>query len=378
LDHEASERASHVLKRHPLDFNRELLLKFGTFRTNPASPSFRDLLVTDGIRPGPLSATLRDLRSCTGRDSRAGSSEAIAALRQVLQGDTLVRASEAFEAIASQRARTEVLPDAEAGSRTGVFTTGIVSVTGDRRIALFVTGPRHAGENLATVLAHRAEDRAPPIQMCDALSRNTAGDFETIVANCIAHARRRYVDVATSFPEECHYVLETLGEVYRTDARARAEKLSPDERLHRHQEESGPRMEQLEKWLREKIEQQQVEPNSGLGEAIGYMREHWEQLTLFLRVPGVPLDNNICERALKKAILHRKNALFYKTENGAHVGDVFMSLIHTAELCEANPFEYLVALQKHADAVEADPPAWMPWNYTDALASLDANGDSPA
>ncbi len=300
-------------------------------------------------------------------------------IRQAAQGELLHNDDTTMKILDfTDEARAEALPGAKAGSRTGVFTTGIVSVTGDRRIALFVTGPRHAGENLATVLAHRAEDRAPPIQMCDALSRNTAGDFETIVANCIAHARRRYVDVATSFPEECHYVLETLGEVYRTDARARAEKLSPDERLHRHQEESGPRMEQLEKWLREKIEQQQVEPNSGLGEAIGYMREHWEQLTLFLRVPGVPLDNNICERALKKAILHRKNALFYKTENGAHVGDIFMSLIHTAELCEANPFEYLVALQKHADAVEADPPAWMPWNYTDALASLDANGDSPA
>ena len=300
-------------------------------------------------------------------------------IRQAAQGELLHNDDTTMKILDfTDEARAEALPGAEASSRTGMFTTGIVSVTGDRRIALFVTGPKHAGENLATVLAHRAEDRAPPIQMCDALSRNTAGDFETIVANCIAHARRRYVDVATSFPEECGYVLETLGEVYRTDARARAEKLTPDERLHRHQAESGPRMEQLEKWLREKIEQHQVEPNSGLGQAIGYMREHWKKLTLFLTVPGVPLDNNICERALKKAILHRKNAMFYKTENGAHVGDIFMSLIHTAELCQANPFDYLVALQKHADAVETDPPAWMPWNYTDALARLDPNAPSPA
>ena len=91
-------------------------------------------------------------------------------------------------------------------------------------------------------------------------------------------------------------------------------------------------MARLEQWLREQIEQHKVEPNSGLGEAIAYMRKHWAKLTLFLRVPGAPLDNNICERALKKAILHRKNSLFYKTQNGAHVGDVFMSLIHTAEL----------------------------------------------
>ena len=71
---------------------------------------------------------------------------------------------------------------------------------------------------------------------------------------------------------------------------------------------------------------------------------HWEKLTLFLREPGAPLDNNICERALKKAILHRKNALFYKTQNGAHVGDIFMSLIHTCQFCGADPFDYLTEL----------------------------------
>ncbi len=93
------------------------------------------------------------------------------------------------------------------------------------------------------------------------------------------------------------------------------------------------------------------------------MLKHWEKLTLFLRVPGAPLDNNICERALKKAILHRKNAMFYKTINGAHVGDVFMSLIYTCQLCGANPFDYLSELQRHADQIASNPQHWMPWNY---------------
>jgi len=300
-------------------------------------------------------------------------------IRQAAQGEVIHNDDTTMKILDfTDEARAEALPGAGADARTGIFTSGIVSVTGDRRIALFATGPKHAGENLAAVLAHRAAERSPPIQMCDALSRNTAGEFEAIVANCIAHARRRYVDVATSFPDECRYVLETLGEVYRTDARARAEKLSPDERLRLHQAESGPRMEQLEAWLREQIEERKIEPNSGLGEAIGYMRKHWEKLSLFLRVPGVPLDNNICERVLKKAILHRKNAMFYKTENGARVGDIFMTLIHTAELCQANPFDYLVALQRHPDAVERDPAAWMPWNYTEALTCLATDADLPS
>ena len=100
------------------------------------------------------------------------------------------------------------------------------------------------------------------------------------------------------------------------------------------------------------------------------MRNHWRELTLFLREAGAPLDNNICERALKKAILHRKNSLFFKTDHGARVGDIFMSLIHTAELNHENPFDYLVALQRHAHNVAETPADWMPWNYRQTLSSL--------
>ena len=63
------------------------------------------------------------------------------------------------------------------------------------------------------------------------------------------------------------------------------------------------------------------------------------------------------------AILHRKNALFYKTQNGARVGDLFMSLIYTCQLCGANAFDYLTELQKHRRELFRNPSEWMPWNY---------------
>ncbi len=295
-------------------------------------------------------------------------------VRQAAQGEVLHNDDTTMKILALEAASRE---DADAEGRSGVFTTGIVSIAQGRRIALFFTGRQHAGENLADVLAKRAADLTAPIQMCDALSRNTTGDFETILANCIAHARRRFVDVTENFPDECRHVLETLRGVYEHDAVARREQMTPEERLHFHQAQSAPLMDELEKWLREQIEQRKVEPNSGLGEAIGYMRKHWQALTLFLREPGAPLDNNICERALKKAILHRKNALFYKTENGARVGDLFMTLIHTAELHGANPFDYLVALQRHHEQVTETPTQWMPWNYAEALAPLTSGAGPP-
>jgi len=88
-------------------------------------------------------------------------------------------------------------------------------------------------------------------------------------------------------------------------------------------------------------------------------------------VPWQGTHNNICERALKKAIRHRRNSLFYKTPHGAHGGDLFMSLIATCELCGANPFDYLTELNRHASAAASTPATWMPWNYRETLERME-------
>jgi len=258
----------------------------------------------------------------------------------------------------------------EKPARTGIFTTGLVAQSPEHPIALFVTGRQHAGENLDDVLQHRDKERPPPLQMCDGLARNEPKVGTTTLAWCLAHGRRGFVDVAADFPEQCRYVLERVREVYRVDAQAKEKGLSSAERLRLHQTQSQPVMEALHAWLEEQRRDPRVEPNSGLGEAIEYMLDHWVELTRFLDQPGAPLDNNLCERMLKTAILHRKNSLSYKTQRGAKVGDIFMSLIQTCRLNRANPFDYVLALVRHTAEVKANPRAWLPWNYRDALAAL--------
>ncbi len=291
-------------------------------------------------------------------------------IRQAAQGqvlhndDTTMKVLELITRVPENHIESEGI---ETPDRTGVFTSGIVSVLNGRRIALFFTGHRHAGENLTAVLKQRASELGPPIQMCDALSRNIPEELNIILANCLSHGRRRFVDVAMNFPQECLHVLKILKQVYKNDAEAKRQGLSPEQRLKLHQTESGPKMVELKGRLNEQIEQHKVEPNSSLGEAITYMLKHWNELTLFLRQAGAPLDNNICEQALKKVILNRKNAYFYKTQNGARVGDLFMSLIHTCELNGVNPFNYLTQLQKHVETAALCPADWMPWNYQEML-----------
>lgn len=263
---------------------------------------------------------------------------------------------------------------AKAGVRTGIFVSGVLSVCGGHRVALFFTGRKHAGENLQAVLAKRAAELGPPLHMSDGLGHNAPRGAATVRGCCLAHGRRNFVEIVDSFPVECVHVLETLGQVFLHDDECRERDLDDEARLAYHVENSKPLLDDLEEWFERQFADRLVEPNSSLGGAINYMLNHWEELTLFLREPGAPLDNNSCERALKKAILHRKNSLFYKTRKGAQVGDLFMSLIYTTELEGGNPFAYLTALLQHASEVARAPGAWLPWTYLETLATAKAGG----
>ena len=263
--------------------------------------------------------------------------------------------------------RTKAEQAGQTPKARAINTTGIVAVLQEHKVVLFFTGHAHAGENLQKVLAHRAQELQAPMQMSDALACNFTGEFKTIVSKCLTHGRRKVVDVLEHFPKPCHHVIQVLAHVYAQDAHCREHKLTPEQRLLHHQAHSAGPMQDLQRWMNDQMEQRLVEPNSGLGNALRYLLKHWEGLTLFLRKAGAPLDNNLCERALKRAILHRRGSLFYKTVKGAELGDIYMSLIHTCQLCNVNAFDYLQALQIHAQQVQVDAARWLPWNYREQL-----------
>ena len=247
----------------------------------------------------------------------------------VYRDDTTMKVAALRQAI-----QKEIPPE-----RTGIFTTGIVGQLEEHPIALFLTGRAHAGENLAAVLAQREEQRPPPLHMCDGLAQNTPKGHATVPCQCTVHARRNFVVIQSDFPEECGKVIDIIAEVYQVEKQIKADGLSAQARLEVHQAQSQPRMDPLKAWLTQQIEDRKVEPNSNLGQAIRDMQDRWQELTQFLRVPGAPLDNNATERILKRSILHRKNSLFYRTERGAEVGDLFMSLVQTCRANQVNPFD---------------------------------------
>lgn len=186
--------------------------------------------------------------------------------------------------------------------------------------------------------------------MADALAANWKGTATAVEeAKCLAHARRQFTDIESVYPQECGRVLAAMGEVYRREAQTK--EMSAQDRLHYHQQHSGPVMRELKQWADKQFDERAVEPHSSLGKALQYLQNHYQELTKFLSVAGCPIDHNRAERALRRVVLLRKNALFYKTEHGAAVGDLIQSVIETCRLNGVNVWQYLLAVMNNAQAV---------------------------
>ncbi len=245
--------------------------------------------------------------------------------------------------------------------RRGMYTTGIGARSPEFDIVLYCSGRMYASENLDQLMIKRPDDLTEFILMADAANKNFTKKFSAILAKCLAHGRRKFVDCEPAFRTECGIVLNKLGEVYKIDAQTKD--MTPLERLAYHQTHSKPIMEELKKYMDNLINVDKKEPNSALGKAIKYMNTHWLHLTQFLQTAGCPLDNNFIERCLRKAVILRKNSLFFKTTHGAAIGDLLMSILGTCNLNNINPFDYLIALMKNKKEVRLHPELWLPWNY---------------
>jgi transposase len=294
--------------------------------------------------------------------------EKLAAQGEVIfQDDTPQRVLALIEENHQAAAQARAQGKAKAAARTGMQTTALIVQVGERRICLYYTGRRHAGENLEALLTKREPGRGQPLVMSDALSSNYAEETGIIRCHCLAHGRRKFSELVEDFPAESAVVVDALKLVYDHEAEAREKQLSAEERLVYHQTYSEPVLTTLQRWLAQQTEQRLVEPNSSLGKAISYMLDHWQTLTRCLTEPGAPLDNNTAERALKLAIRQRKNSLFYATEHSAYIASLLTSVIATCVQAGVNALDYLVAVQEHRQEVQANPGAWLPWNYLAAL-----------
>lgn len=245
--------------------------------------------------------------------------------------------------------------------RTGIYTSGLIAVMSDgRKIYLYDTSLGHSGEHLDDILKFRDPSLPPPIISCDALSSNRPTVMECIVSLCNAHGRRQFFDTE-SFHPEVSEVLDDYDKIWVHDSKSKALEHSPAQRLAYHKEYSLTVMEKIQRWCQTYLSSEEVEEHGPLGKACRYFLKHYEELIQFCKTEGAPIDNNLMEAGLKLPIRGRKQSHFYKTEHGASVANILVSLIATAYQNGFNAFHYLNALQRNKSKISAERTDWLPW-----------------
>ena len=273
--------------------------------------------------------------------------------------------------------------------RTGVYSSAMLAVYEEldesgihciRRLVLYQTSIGHAGEWADEVLGSRDSSLAPPTVISDALSSNRISVIEVLEAKCNVHSRRNFVEVRPHYTSGVDAILEQYRKIWVNDAHCRTERLDDEQRQHYHHTHSLPVMQTLQGWCEHAVSEKaegatlppgstapdslhNVEPNSSLGVAMNYLLNHFDTLTRYCHYPGIPIDNNEIERLIKLAVRNRKNSGYFKTQAGAWVGDILISIIAICQENGVNVFDYLTAVQCNRKAVRTNPGAWLPWNY---------------
>ena len=252
--------------------------------------------------------------------------------------------------------------------RKGLFSSGFIG-EGEHTIVLFYSGRKHAGENFGEIIKARDETLGPVTRMADALDANSINDPDCInAAKCNSHPFRRFRSLLTTHEEAAKFVLKTYGKIYKHDRHCKDHHFDDDARLAYHQQHSQPLMDQMKQWVEEVLDAN--ETNGTLVKECRYLINHWRELTLFLRIPGVPLDNNRLEAMLKFMICYRKNSLVFKTAYSAEYGSRLISLIVTCMMNEVDAVDYLTQPQCYEPQVWSDPQAWLPWTYQETLSMM--------
>jgi hypothetical protein len=246
--------------------------------------------------------------------------------------------------------------------RKGCYTSNVCTQVGEHKIVLYFTGNKYLSENLSTLLKEK-EDGAIVSLMIDGSSNSLPKLLWVVVAYCLVHGRRKFVELLSAYPKECEYFLGEIAKIYRNDKETIKSKMNENKRMHYHRENSLPILRGMYRMMIHLFRIKQVEPNSGLGKAFIYWLKRRYGLSAFTRIPGMPLDNNGVEQKLRVMAMARKTSLFFMTLASAGIWSGLFSLVYTCEANGINAFAYLTWLQKNARAVNREPEKYLPWHF---------------
>lgn len=182
-----------------------------------------------------------------------------------------------------------------------------------------------------------------------------------VEAGCMAHARRKFVEVwETTKSPAAQTAITEIARLYAIESELK--ELTVEERQRQRQARAGPILDTFRQWL--EATYAKTGSRSALGKAIQYSLNRWKALARYVEDGRINIDNNPVENAIRGIALGRKNFLFCGSEGGGRRAALMYSLIESAKLNGINPNAYLVdVLTRLPTAKRDDLDALMPWNF---------------
>jgi transposase len=258
----------------------------------------------------------------------------------------------------------QVLKEPGRAAQTKSYLWAQMSGTGPP-IRLFSYAPGRGGNHAATLYAGIRPDAVLMTDGYEVYNGIAQANALTHLG-CWAHCRRYFVDAEAVLPKTARgpeqpatQFIAAIAELYAVESRARD--LSPEQRQGLRHELSRPALARIEDLLLRHLHS--VVPNSLLGKALHYLSAQWPKLVRYVENGTWPIDNNLCENAIRPFVVGRRNWLFSDTVGGANASANLYSLIETCKANRIDPYGYLVSLfRKLPSAITADDfDALLPW-----------------
>jgi len=241
-----------------------------------------------------------------------------------------------------------------AADDTGMRVLDADHIHGVRRGHLWVyVGYDEEGRPLWVAIRYTPDwSKAGPAKFLDGFKGTLLGDgykgwlslardelIGIVLAGCMAHARRKLVEALDAKALAAAAAIALVRKLYAIEDRAREGNMSAAERLALRQAESKPIMAELKKWV--DVQRLKARPKSPLGQAVTYLHNQWDALSVFLDDGRVPIDNNFVDNKVRPIALGRRNYLFCGSDEGAETAAILYTILANAKLASVDPWAWL-------------------------------------
>ena len=216
----------------------------------------------------------------------------------------------------------------------------------DTGIPIYLSTPGSGNGRGKKVIEANISEWTGQALMCDAYSGyDWVGKTGRTLCRCVAHARRGFERALNENNNIALPAIALLQNIYTVESMIKHQGLVGDAKIKQRQELALPNWEALKKWCMQYI--LEVPEDTLSYKAMNYLLRHYDELTNYLYIADMPIDNNDTEREIRNMVMGKKAYLFCKTNEACNRAALMYSLFGACRVLGKNAEKWLTYTLKY-------------------------------